>query len=44
MSLSHLSTMNHFESHVGFHVFMTDNASITAVVVSSYSTDDATAS
>ena len=39
---SQLSTMKHFGSQVGFHIFMTDNASVIAGVVSSCSTNDAT--
>ena len=42
ISSSKLSTMKHFGSQVGFHVFMTENASVIAEIVSSCSTNDAT--
>ena len=42
ISSSQVSTMKHFGSQVGFHIFMTDNASVIAAVVLSCSTNDAT--
>ena len=42
ISSSQLSTMKHFGSQVGFHISMTDNASVIAAVVSSCSKNDVT--